>query len=159
MVMTIIGLVLPLSLAFAQTSGVSGGAGMASETSFGGLMMFSLMCSCSNDGSSINFLDDYKTNSMLKLLYKPGQSIIFSNNNITQMMTYELGSYSQGGTCSVRVGQYCVDISADGTYGKQPGTGTSFNSNIKNLFAKSMELNPKSFQAFVEPLNNFSRNI
>ncbi len=148
--------VLSLSSASAQVSGVGG---MGQETPFGGLMVFSLMCTCSDDGSSINFLDDYKTSQVLKLLYKPGQSKIFSNNEITMMMTYELGTYSQGDTCSIRAGQYCIDIQADGNYGKQPGTGTSYNSNIKNLFAKSTEFSPKMYQAFVEPLKSFLRNI
>jgi len=94
----------------------------AEETPYGGLNTVPIYCGCSS-----NFLVtlwDYRTDALLKLLYQPGQSVLYEYYNI--FGTYLLGTYKQGGTCEFYIPPYeCIDIEADGTMGSQPGTGTS----------------------------------
>ena len=94
----------------------------ASETSFGGMYLFFIQCTCGSD--SLNYINDYKTNNMLALLYEQGQSKLFLNNNIYGK--YQLGTYSQATyNCQIEAGDDCVDVKTDGIYGSMPGTGTS----------------------------------
>ena len=111
----IIGLAAITSFAIAQTS--------SSETPYGGQRVYTLTCDCS--GNALVYLMDYRTNSILSLVYQPGSSILYSNYNVYGA-TYLLGSYRSGGaSCKIYVGEDCVDINSSGQMGSQPGTGTS----------------------------------
>ena len=115
------------SPAFAQTSGggSSGGSGGGQETPLGGQLYYSMYCECTHN--YLNFFNDYVSGEMKKLVYEPGSSKLFKENSITQSMTYELGSYSNEGKCEIKIYPYqiCIQITSDGEYGSQPGTGTS----------------------------------
>ncbi|MEI7777164.1 MAG: hypothetical protein WCI52_00995 [bacterium] len=119
------------SVAFAQMSGGSigsgsmGGSGGGQETPLGGQLYYSMYCECTHN--YLNFFNDYVSGEMKKLVYEPGSSVVFKENSITQSMTYELGSYSSEGKCEIKIYPYqiCIQITSDGEYGSQPGTGTS----------------------------------
>ncbi len=105
------------SRALAQTTG--------SETPYGGQRVYTLTCDCS--GNSLLYIFDYRTNSILTLLYQEGASILYNYYNV-YTSTYLLGTYSSSGnSCKIYVGEDCVDISSEGQLGSQPGTGTSQN--------------------------------
>lgn len=96
----------------------------SSEIPYGGMRSYTLTCTCS--GNSLLYIMDYRTNSILTLIYQAGASILYSNYNIYG--TYLLGTYSStANSCKVYVGEDCVDISSEGQMGSQPGTGTSQN--------------------------------
>ncbi len=92
------------------------------ETPFGGEYLFSVQCTCGDD--NLNYILNYTDNNMLSLLYEPGQSKLFANND--EYGTYQVGTYSQASQeCEIEAGDDCVDIEPDGIYGSEPGTGTS----------------------------------
>src|SRR3990172_7768667 len=75
--------------ALAQTS---------SEIPYGGMRSYTLTCTCS--GNSLLYIMDYRTNSILTLIYQAGASILYSNYNIYG--TYLLGTYSStANSCKV----------------------------------------------------------
>lgn len=95
----------------------------SSETPYGGMRVYTLTCDCS--GNSLLYIMDYRTNTILTLLYQAGASILYSYYNV-YTSTYLLGTYtSTGNSCKIYVGEDCVDISSEGQLGSQPGTGTS----------------------------------
>lgn len=100
-----------------------GGGGGGGETPFGGMRMFNINCTCDSPNQLL-YIQDYKSNQMLKLVYKPGSSKIYDHQNPTGA-TYLLGSYTSNAQCRLRVGKYCISLSPDGQLGSQPGTGTS----------------------------------
>ena len=101
------------------------------EMPFGGEHLFSIQCTCASD--SLEYIMDYGTNKVLALLYTPGRSRLYSNNNIKA--TYQLGTYQTSGQqCMIQSGNSCTSMSTDGSYGSQPGTGTSFLKNIRVIF-------------------------
>ncbi|MDO8467119.1 MAG: hypothetical protein Q7S83_03190 [bacterium] len=105
------------SRALAQTA--------SSETPYGGQRVYTLTCDCS--GNALLYIMDYRTNTILTLLYQEGASILYSYYNV-YTSTYLLGTYSStGNSCKIYVGEDCVDISNEGQLGSQPGTGTSQN--------------------------------
>ncbi|MBP6905029.1 MAG: hypothetical protein KBB91_03190, partial [Candidatus Pacebacteria bacterium] len=59
---------------------------------------------------------------VLALVYN-GSGRMYSNNNIYG--TYLMGSYSSGGQCTYYVGEDCVEMSSDGAFDSNPGTGSS----------------------------------
>ena len=87
---------------------------------FGGMKTMTFQCTCS--GNQLIYIQDYASNGVLALLYD-GSARLFSNNNIYG--TYLLGSYSGGGQCTYYVGEDCVEMSSDGKFDSNPGTGTS----------------------------------
>jgi|GEM_PF-2046993 len=94
----------------------------AGEISYGGMRVFTEVCTCS--GNLLEFILDYKTNSLLTLVYQPGGSRLFQNNN--PYGAYLLGSYMPGaGVCSLYVGTSCIQQQSTGMMGNIPGTGTS----------------------------------
>lgn len=96
----------------------------SSETPYGGMRSYTLTCTCS--GNSLLYIMDYRTNTILSLIYQPGASILYSYYNTYG--TYLLGTYSAAGsTCQIYVGEDCTEISNEGQLGSQPGTGTSQN--------------------------------
>ena len=104
------------------------------EMPFGGMHLFSTQCTCASD--SLEYILDYRTNKVLSLLYEPGRSRLYSNNNVKAM--YQLGTYQiTGQQCMIQSGNSCTSINADGTYGTLPGTGTSFLTSIR-LFASAL---------------------
>lgn len=103
----------------------------SSELPFGGQHLFVTQCTCAAD--SLHYILDYTTNKVLALLYEPS-SRLYSNYNVYGGI-YQLGSYMPTGQqCMMTVGTGCVGIYADGMYGNQPGTGTSFLSGLR-MFA------------------------
>jgi len=88
---------------------------------FGGRYSGQFNCSCS--GSTLIYIQDYKSNSQLKLIYQAGAAKLYSNNNV--FGTYSLGSYSTGGSCMYIVGNSCQEMQSDGMMNSQPGVGTS----------------------------------
>ncbi|MEK7640546.1 MAG: hypothetical protein AAB389_00930 [Patescibacteria group bacterium] len=113
--LVIIGLAAIASFAIAQSA--------SSETPYGGQRVYTLTCTCS--GNALVYIFDYRTNSILSLVYQEGASILYSNYNVYGA-TYLLGTYSSGGaSCKMYVGEDCVDINSSGQMGSQPGTGTS----------------------------------
>ena len=96
-----------------------------SETPYGGQRVYTLTCDCS--GNALLYILDYRTNSVLTLLYQEGASVLYQYYNVYSS-TYLLGTYSStGNTCQIYVGEDCVVISNEGQLGSQPGTGTSQN--------------------------------
>jgi hypothetical protein len=87
---------------------------------FGGMKTATFMCTCT--GNQLIYIQDYASNGVLALLYD-GSARLYSNNNIYG--TYLLGSYSSGGQCEYLVGEDCVEMSSDGKFDSNPGTGTS----------------------------------
>ncbi len=88
---------------------------------FGGMKMYSFSCTCT--GNTLMYIQDYASRGVLALIYQPGQSRIFANNNVYG--SYLLGSYSPGGSCQYYVGEDCVEMNSDGTMNSNPGTATS----------------------------------
>lgn len=92
------------------------------EIPYGGQRVYTLTCDCS--GNLLLYIYDYRTKSLLTLLYQYGASILYSYYNVYG--TYLLGTYtSSGNTCQIYVGEGCVVISSQGQLGNRPGTGTS----------------------------------
>lgn len=87
---------------------------------FGGMRTSTFSCSCS--GSTLIYINDYASGGVLALVYNGGGRT-FSNNNIYG--TYLLGSYTSGSQCLYIVGEDCVEMSSDGYFDANPGTGTS----------------------------------
>ncbi len=87
---------------------------------FGGMKTMTFMCTCT--GNQLIYINDYAGGGSLALIYD-GSARLFSNNNIYG--TYLLGSYSSGGQCEYLVGEDCVEMSSDGSFDSNPGTGTS----------------------------------
>lgn len=113
------------------------------ETPFGGMLLITLgpeICSCSGNS---HWIMDYTSGSLLMLYYEEGQSKLFNNNDV-DYGTYQLGTYSSSSqSCSIDDGEGCIDIENDGTYGSEPGTGTSMNSVLKDKKFLTL-LSPKS---------------
>lgn len=104
---------------------------ISAELPFGGQHLFVTQCTCAAD--SLHYILDYTTNKVLALLYEPS-SRLYSNYNVYEGI-YQLGSYMPSGQqCMMTIGTGCVGIYADGMYGNQPGTGTSFFSGL-HVFA------------------------
>ena len=97
------------------------------EMPFGGMYVMTIQCTCGDE--SLNYIMDYASMGVKALLYVPGESILWMNFNTYG--TYQMGSYSFGGDCEIESGPDCTSINADGTYGMDPGTGTSFNHKSK----------------------------
>lgn len=96
---------------------------MGSELPWGGMRFVTVVCTCSSEDWLI--VQDYLSENVLNLLYRPGQSILYSNYNVFTS-TYLLGTYMPGGDqCRIYVYEDCVDINMDGILGSQPGNGTS----------------------------------
>ena len=102
--------------AFTQSLG-----GVQSEIPYGGMRIFTLICTCS--ANTLLYIMDYATNQLLALIYQPGVSMLYSYYDIYG--TYFLGSYRGGGQCRIYAGKGCVTIPSRGTLGNMPGTGTS----------------------------------
>lgn len=100
---------------------VPGGGG--EETPFGG-QSFAVVCTC---GSIMEYVQDANTGNLLALVYKPGESTLFSNYNPFGL--YLLGTYTEqgkDGACKHIIEGECEEIlRADGVLGTHPGTGTS----------------------------------
>lgn len=92
----------------------------ADASYFGGMKTMTFMCTCT--GNQLIYINDYAGGGSLALIYD-GSARLFSNNNIYG--TYLLGSYSGGGQCEYYVGEDCVEMSSDGSFDSNPGTGTS----------------------------------
>lgn len=126
-ILTLCGIILLFILSFVPFSRPSNiaaqvGGPSSGETPYGGLNAVTIQCTCAAD--SLHYFQDYVSKSLIVLLYKPGQSVLFSNFNIYG--TYFLGTWKRGSAqCSMYVGEECEDIDADGTMGSAPGTGTS----------------------------------
>ncbi len=117
------------------------GLGNGGETAFGGMQDFVLgeeFCDCSD--SNVHFIMDDVTNDVLELYYSPA-SRIYNNDNIDTPGVQQLGTYSYGGEPCLQVdGPDCISLfEPTGTYGTQPGTGTSMLENlnplVKSLFS------------------------
>jgi hypothetical protein len=68
------------------------------------------------------FIQDYKSGSLLKLMYGPGSNLIVGS----PYGLYQLGSYSGGGICLIPASHGCNSIKSDGLIGGgSPGFGTS----------------------------------
>ena len=101
----------------------SGEEPIVGETPYGGLRFFTLPCTCTDN--FLVYIFDFATNSILKLIYEPGESVLYSYYDVWTSM-FLLGSYvPDTGVCKVRVAYYCVKMDSDGQMGNQPGTGTS----------------------------------
>ncbi len=95
----------------------------SSEIPYGGQRVYTMTCTCS--GNALVYIYDYRTKSIIELIYQEGASILYRNFNIYGA-TYLLGTYrTGGGTCKIYVGEDCVDLNSTGTMGSAPGTGTS----------------------------------
>ena len=99
---------------------------VSDEIDFGGMQLFTLdegVCDCSF--TNLHFILDYKTNSLLVLYYDYTGTIY--NNYDLEAGIYQLGSYLPGDyPCLVYSGNSCFTLyTATGTYGNDPGTGTS----------------------------------
>lgn len=94
------------------------------------------VCDC---GGNMHVRYDYKTRRVIRLYFQSGQSTLYSGYNIYSR--YQLGSYSLSSqACSILVGETCVDIQNDGTFGSYPGTGTTVTMKEKkyaNIFANN----------------------
>ena len=103
--------------------GVGGVGGGGSETPFGGQRFFTIFCTCAQD--DLDIIEDYRTNTILLLLYEPGQSQLYEYYDIL-FATYLLGTYQETKQqCRIRIYKTCINIPADGVFGNKPGTGTS----------------------------------
>lgn len=92
------------------------------EISFGGLNTVFIPCTCS--GGFLLYIFDYKTNTVLPLVYQAGVSFLYEYYNI--FGRYLLGSYIPGaGQCLIYAGTSCTTVPSVGMLGFQPGTGTS----------------------------------
>lgn len=101
---------------------------VGSELPFGGQHLFVTQCTCAAD--SLHYILDYTTNRVLALLYEPS-SRLYERYNVYGGL-YQLGSYMPTGQqCMITTGSSCIGIYADGMYGNQPGTGTSFFSGLR----------------------------
>ena len=102
---------------------------LSAELPFGGMHIFATKCTCAAD--SLHYILDYTTNNVIMLLYPPGTKL-FSNYNV--YATYQLGTYMPGGQqCMMQTGNSCSSIPTTGSYGNQPGTGTSFRAGFRAL--------------------------
>lgn len=108
----------PEKIVQAQAIGAGG-----EETPFGGLSI-AVVCTC---GSIMEYVQDANTGNLLALVYKPGESTLFSNYNTFGL--YLLGTYTEqgkDGACKHIIEGECEEIlRADGVLGTHPGTGTS----------------------------------
>ena len=100
----------------------------SSERPFGGMHLFAMQCTCGSE--SLHYILDYTSNTVLALLFPPGTKL-FSNNNV--YATYQLGTYTPGGQSCWVEAEDCIELNADGTYGSQPGTGTSLLGGMRSL--------------------------
>jgi hypothetical protein len=95
--------------------------GAGSVTTFGGHFLSVIPCTCSFNLLTTVF--DYKTNSVLPLIYQPGVSKLLSG---TPVGFNQLGTYSPGGVCLQYAGFGCYGMPAVGiSGGLPPGYGTS----------------------------------
>ena len=129
-------LIIPLVIVLLAVGAVSprtaSAQSLSAELPFGGQHLFVTQCTCAAD--SLHYILDYTTNKVLALLYEPS-SRLYSNYNVYGGI-YQLGSYMPSGQqCMITIGTGCVGIYADGMYGNQPGTGTSFFGGIRVLAA------------------------
>lgn len=88
---------------------------------FGGNQVSVVPCTCSG-GTTINLLD-YGTNTIIPLIYQPGVSKLYLNQNIYG--TFLLGSYTPGGGSCWMAGSPCWIYPTGGIMNSAPGTGTS----------------------------------
>ncbi len=103
---------------------------VVTELYTGGLRLVTIQCTCSS--ASMVLVYDYYLKTVLNLVYLPGFSRLFLNNNIYSS-TNILGSYDPSigaGICLFTAGTTCVDASvvglpAYGTLDFFPGTGTT----------------------------------
>jgi hypothetical protein len=98
------------------------GGGVTGSTPYGGQRFVTITCDCS--GNFWILLLDYKTPSILALLYQPGISKLYEYYNVW-FATYLLGTYQSGGTCQIVIGTGCAEITSQGMLDSSPGTGTS----------------------------------
>lgn len=114
-------ILLPATPLRAQGSG--GTCSMGANFCYGGQVQSTFTCTCGS--STLITIDDYATGGPKDLIYTPGSSRIFDNNNVMNIGGYLLGSYSQSGSCQYYVGESCEEKESDGSMDSQPGTGTS----------------------------------
>ncbi|MBI2053659.1 MAG: hypothetical protein HYT41_02855 [Candidatus Sungbacteria bacterium] len=122
----------PLIIALLAMGAVSPRAvsAQSAELPFGGIHLFTTQCTCAAD--SLHYVINYATDDVIALLYEPS-SQLFQNYNVYGGL-YQLGSYMPTGQqCMITTGTSCVGIYADGMYGNQPGTGTSFHAGFRAL--------------------------
>lgn len=96
-----------------------------SSDSYGGLQLFTLYCSCTQN--FLLFILDYKVPTLLLLLYD-GSATIYQNRNVPfNIGGYLLGSYttSSSNQCEIYIYSSCVQIPNSGILDGSPGTGTS----------------------------------
>ncbi len=129
------------------------------EMDWGGLHLVTLdesVCTCSGNS---HWILDYKTNSLLMLYYQAGQSKLYSNFNTRA--TYQLGTYSYSSQpCSILIGEYCYDLTNNGTYGMMPGTGTSLSKSggrLNSLFQPYIASGPTAGSYFAAYNGNGSK--
>ena len=116
--------------------------GIGAETPYGGLVVAEEECTCS--GATLVFIQDYATNQLIRLLYRPGSSKLFANYN--PFGPYLLGTYRQGDQC--RTAKKCVVVPTTGEFGSAPGTGTSYRGPVNSLagvLPRARELAPILF--------------
>lgn len=123
------GLILIAALTLASAIAIFGKPNFSSaqtsggEIPYGGQRVYTMTCTCS--GNLLVYIYDYRTKSILSLIYQEGASVLYRNFNIYGA-TYLLGTYSSGGgSCQIYVGEDCVTLNSSGQMGSQPGTGTS----------------------------------
>ena len=127
-------LVLSVVLSVPVARGNQALAQVGGETPYGGQNIFELTCTCS--ANTLVSLYDYTSSSLLRLVYQPGVSRLYDNQNIYG--SYLLGSYQKGaGMCRMVVGPTCVAISSDGQMGSAPGSGTSNLFNLPGQIARA----------------------
>jgi hypothetical protein len=92
------------------------------ELPFGGEFLVDIPCTCSIE--DLNYILDYVDDSVLALLYTPGESVLYLNYDIYGVS--QLGTYTPSANdCQIEAGTDCISITPDGGYGMLPGTGTS----------------------------------
>lgn len=124
-------LLLFLTIILASPFAVSAQS-LSVELPFGGQHLFTTQCTCAAD--SLHYIINYATDDVIALLYEPS-SKLFQNYNVYGGL-YQLGSYMPTGQqCMITTGTSCVGIYADGMYGNQPGTGTTFRAGFRTLAA------------------------
>jgi hypothetical protein len=93
------------------------------ETSFGGQKLITINCTCSGANTML-YIYDYKTSTLLTLLYSFGNSRLYETYNLYGQ--YFLGTYTTAtDQCLIYAGTSCVSLNANYQIGNLPGSGTS----------------------------------
>lgn len=110
------------------TSNLSvGGSGLGGASYnpfvYGGNLLSTLECPCS--ANILMYIYDYKSNSVLPLVYQPGASKLLAGSPTG---FYQLGSYLPLGYCLMPCTSCCYEVPSKGTAGAgMPGYGTAGN--------------------------------